>query len=345
MAQQGQGQPGVGYQNMGGGDVQVGGGGQNMGNMGMPMMKDEFPSLGGADFPSLGGRPAGNGAPGGGQQFGGLGGLGGVANMAYGSSKSKKQSPEFNMSEDMFPALPGGPGVPKQPKSGTSPSSSPRSPGGSVQPHGDAFVGGPGLGAGLRAGLQQQQQQLLLLQQQGGGGSGGSTPGMQGRAATGQAPPSPASKAAAARPRGMVGQTMDASDRYGLLGLLKLIRMSDQDLKTLALGTDLTLLGLNLNSPDVLFPSFQSPWADTPLRPKEPPFQLPACYKVSANLPPVPARMAQQQLSDETLFYVFYSMPGDVSQSAAAAPKGVSLFSVVFRSALGRAATRARRCR
>ena len=58
------------------------------------------------------------------------------------------------------------------------------------------------------------------------------------------------------------------------LGLLKLIRMSDQDLKTLALGTDLTLLGLNLNSPDVLFPSFQSPWADAPLRPKEPPFQL-----------------------------------------------------------------------
>merc|ERR1719345_282202 len=74
----------------------------------MKPMLDDFPSLGGENFPSLGGRPAGNGAPGGGQQFGGLGGLGGVANMAYGTAKSKKQSPEFNMSEDMFPALPGG---------------------------------------------------------------------------------------------------------------------------------------------------------------------------------------------------------------------------------------------
>ena len=36
-------------------------------------------------------------------------------------------------------------------------------------------------------------------------------------------------------------------DRFGLLGLLSVIRMSDPDLTTLALGTDLTTLGLNLN--------------------------------------------------------------------------------------------------
>jgi hypothetical protein len=35
---------------------------------------------------------------------------------------------------------------------------------------------------------------------------------------------------------------------YGLKGLLKIIRMSDLDLNTLALGTDLTTLGLDLNS-------------------------------------------------------------------------------------------------
>ncbi len=39
-------------------------------------------------------------------------------------------------------------------------------------------------------------------------------------------------------------------DRFGLLGLLSVIRMTDQDLNTLALGTDLTTLGLNLNSPE-----------------------------------------------------------------------------------------------
>ena len=38
-------------------------------------------------------------------------------------------------------------------------------------------------------------------------------------------------------------------DRFGLLGLLGVIRMSDPDLTTLALGTDLTGLGLHLNSP------------------------------------------------------------------------------------------------
>ena len=40
------------------------------------------------------------------------------------------------------------------------------------------------------------------------------------------------------------------NDRFGLFGLLNVIRMTDQDLNTLALGTDLTLLGLNLNSPE-----------------------------------------------------------------------------------------------
>jgi CCR4-NOT transcription complex subunit 2 len=38
-----------------------------------------------------------------------------------------------------------------------------------------------------------------------------------------------------------------------LLGLLSVIRMSDPDLTTLALGTDLTTLGLNLNSPEPLY--------------------------------------------------------------------------------------------
>jgi hypothetical protein len=38
------------------------------------------------------------------------------------------------------------------------------------------------------------------------------------------------------------------SDRFGLMGLLGVIRMTDQDLNTLALGCDLTILGLNLNS-------------------------------------------------------------------------------------------------
>lgn len=50
--------------------------------------------------------------------------------------------------------------------------------------------------------------------------------------------------------------------RYNLIGLLDVVRLQKADLKMMALGVDLTTLGLNLNSSDVLFPSFESPWAD-----------------------------------------------------------------------------------
>lgn len=50
--------------------------------------------------------------------------------------------------------------------------------------------------------------------------------------------------------------------RFGLMGILSVIRMTEPDLNTLALGTDLTSLGLNLNSADSLYATFASPWAD-----------------------------------------------------------------------------------
>lgn len=51
-----------------------------------------------------------------------------------------------------------------------------------------------------------------------------------------------------------------APDRFGMLGLMGVIRMMDENLTTLALGTDLTTLGLNLNASDNLYETFQSPW-------------------------------------------------------------------------------------
>lgn len=44
-------------------------------------------------------------------------------------------------------------------------------------------------------------------------------------------------------------------------------------------------------------------------------FKLPACYK---NVNPPPAISKIFQFSDETLFYIFYTMPRDVMQEAAA---------------------------
>ena len=42
-------------------------------------------------------------------------------------------------------------------------------------------------------------------------------------------------------------------------------------------GTDLTTLGLNLNSSDCLYATFASPWADSPAQ-RDPEFNLPQCY-------------------------------------------------------------------
>ncbi|KAG2673616.1 hypothetical protein I3843_13G087800 [Carya illinoinensis] len=68
-----------------------------------------------------------------------------------------------------------------------------------------------------------------------------------------------------------------ATDQYGLLGLLSVIRMSNPDLTSLALGIDLTTLGLNLNSTENLHKTFGSPWSDEPAK-GDPEFTVPQCY-------------------------------------------------------------------
>lgn len=53
-----------------------------------------------------------------------------------------------------------------------------------------------------------------------------------------------------------------------MIGLLTFIRAaeSDPNLVTLAMGQDLTGLGLNLNSQENLHPTFAGPFADQPCR-------------------------------------------------------------------------------
>jgi CCR4-NOT transcription complex subunit 2 len=104
-------------------------------------------------------------------------------------------------------------------------------------------------------------------------------------------------------------------DAYGLLGLLRVLKLTDRDLNMLAFGTDLTTLGLNLSSPDALYATFSSPFSDTPLK-REPEYQIPTCYYIRPPLPPPTDKMSL--FSDETLFYIFYSMPRDALQIAAA---------------------------
>mmetsp|Transcript_18667 Transcript_18667/g.61059 ORF Transcript_18667/g.61059 Transcript_18667/m.61059 type:complete len:101 (+) Transcript_18667:1516-1818(+) len=84
--------------------------------------------------------------------------------------------------------------------------------------------------------------------------------------------------------------------------------MTNADLNTLALGSDLTTLGLNLNSSECLYSTFASPWAEAPTT-REPQFSLPMCYYMQP--PPLKtSHLSKFQL--ETLFYIFYAMPRDV---------------------------------
>ncbi|OVA14148.1 NOT2/NOT3/NOT5 [Macleaya cordata] len=109
--------------------------------------------------------------------------------------------------------------------------------------------------------------------------------------------------------------TQPAADRFGLLGLLSVIRMNDPDLSSLALGIDLTTLGLNLNSMDDLHKKFGSPWSDEPAK-GEPEYRVPECY--FAKQPPVLHQGYFSKFQPETLFYIFYSMPRDEAQLYAA---------------------------
>lgn len=105
------------------------------------------------------------------------------------------------------------------------------------------------------------------------------------------------------------------ADRFGLLGLLNVIRMNNPDLTPLALGIDLMTLGLNLNSPDNLYKKFSSPWSDESAK-GEPHFVIPECFN---SKQPAPLNQDSfSRFSPETLFYIFYSMPKDEAQLFAA---------------------------
>merc|ERR1712048_1383541 len=72
--------------------------------------------------------------------------------------------------------------------------------------------------------------------------------------------------------------------------------------------------GFNLNSPECLYSTFVSPWADSPAR-RDPDFLLPMCYFTST-----PAMKPQylHKFREDTLIYVFYNMPRDSLQLQAA---------------------------
>eukprot|EP00252_Welwitschia_mirabilis_P001477 TRINITY_DN11342_c0_g1_i1.p1 TRINITY_DN11342_c0_g1~~TRINITY_DN11342_c0_g1_i1.p1 ORF type:complete len:583 (-),score=114.93 TRINITY_DN11342_c0_g1_i1:107-1855(-) len=101
-----------------------------------------------------------------------------------------------------------------------------------------------------------------------------------------------------------------SSDTFGLLGLLGIIRRTEPGHTTLAMGIDMTTLGLDLNSRGCLYKTFLSPWADAPAK-AEPEYKLPECYSQQPTKL-LPGHFTKY--SKETLFYIFYSMTNDESQ-------------------------------
>ncbi|TNN14710.1 CCR4-NOT transcription complex subunit 2 [Schistosoma japonicum] len=99
-------------------------------------------------------------------------------------------------------------------------------------------------------------------------------------------------------------------DQFGMLGLLKLIRVGDYDatLNMLAPGLDLSALHRNWQTPSELHTTFVSPFHDSCFgRPQDIDYPVPPEYLirhlVTDRLPDPP----MNQLSEETLFWLFYN--------------------------------------
>ncbi|KAM7430102.1 CCR4-NOT transcription complex subunit 2 [Porites harrisoni] len=116
-------------------------------------------------------------------------------------------------------------------------------------------------------------------------------------------------------PKGMV------TDQFGMIGLLTFIRAAETEpnLVTLALGSDLTTLGLNLNSPESLYHTFGSPFADSPCRPHEIDYHVPSEYRINTFIRDKLAPIKLSRYSEDLLFYLYYTNGGDILQLAAAA--------------------------
>ncbi|XP_064490312.1 CCR4-NOT transcription complex subunit 2-like isoform X2 [Ornithodoros turicata] len=116
-------------------------------------------------------------------------------------------------------------------------------------------------------------------------------------------------------PAGMV------TDQFGMVGLLTFIRAAETDpnLVSLALGSDLTTLGLNLNSPENLYPVFGGPWAEHPCRPQDIDYHVPSEYIINHSIRDKLATIKLNRYGDDVLFLIFYLFGGDLLQLLSAA--------------------------
>lgn len=113
---------------------------------------------------------------------------------------------------------------------------------------------------------------------------------------------------------------LEDMDKFGLKGLVSLLRNEDNDQNNIAKGIDLNMLGLNLsldNKSHTLSKTLSSPWLETSRSEVEPLFTKPESFTIKPNeLLPIEDRISS--LNDLTLFFIFYTKPRDILQELSA---------------------------
>lgn len=104
------------------------------------------------------------------------------------------------------------------------------------------------------------------------------------------------------------------AEKFGLKGLLPLVRMEDPERSFVALGIDLQTLGLNLNASASLYSTLQSPF-QVGGRPGALDQPLPQCYLFEAQ---ALTATSLKRFTNMTVFYVFYVFAGEEKQLLAA---------------------------
>jgi len=109
---------------------------------------------------------------------------------------------------------------------------------------------------------------------------------------------------------------MPEADKWGIKGL-KTLMNNHSDYQAMVIGLDHGTLGLDVNSPDPISSQVYSIFDETPPRPtvNGQRMSLPDCYTVT-NVQPIETKITG--FNEETLFWIFYSCPGDVKQQMAA---------------------------
>jgi CCR4-NOT transcription complex subunit 2 len=103
-------------------------------------------------------------------------------------------------------------------------------------------------------------------------------------------------------------------EKFGMKGYVVEQDNSSTAAKALLRGLDLSLLGINMGSQEPLLPTYPGPWAEAnaaPLRPLSSEYTIPDCYTVK-KIAPLASRVTG--FVDETLFFIFYTMPRDYVQ-------------------------------